>query len=39
VADVLHASGGKIVEEHNAVAAIEQAFGEMRADKASTASD
>jgi len=39
MADVFHAAGGKIVEKHDSVAAIEQAFREMRADEAGAAGD
>jgi hypothetical protein len=37
VADVVHASGGEIVEQHDIVAAVEQALCKMRADEAGTA--
>src|SRR5882672_3356839 len=37
--DVVHAAGGKIVEQHNAIAAIEQSFRKMRTDEASAASN
>ena len=39
VADVVHAAGGEIVEQHDVVAAIEQALRQMRADEAGTASN
>ena len=39
VADVVHAAGGEIVEQHDAIAAIEQALGQMRADEAGAAGD
>jgi hypothetical protein len=39
VADIVHAAGGKIVEQHDVVAALEQALRKMRADEAGTAGD
>jgi hypothetical protein len=39
MADVVHAAGGEIVEQHDVVAAIEQALCKMRADEAGTASN
>jgi len=39
MADVLHAAGGEIVEQHDVIAAIEEPLSEMRADKAGTSGD
>jgi hypothetical protein len=39
VADILHATGGKIVEEDDRVSALHEALGQMRSDKAGTAGD
>ena len=39
MADVLHAAGGKIVEQHDLIAAIKQALRKMRADEAGAASN
>lgn len=39
MADVLDAAGGEIVEQNDAVAAVEQAFREMRSDETGAARD
>src|SRR5882724_5560045 len=39
MADVFHAAGGEIVEQHDVIAAIQEPLSEMRADKAGTSGD
>ena len=39
MANIIHAASGKIIEEHDAIAAVEQALGEMRSDEAGAAGD
>jgi len=39
MADVFHAAGGEIVEQHDVIAAIEEPLSKMRADKAGTSGD
>jgi hypothetical protein len=39
VADIVHAAGGKIVEQDDTIAAVKQAFRKMRANEAGAASN
>src|SRR5262249_12484105 len=39
MADIFHAAGGKIVDQNNTIAAVEEPFRQMRPDEASAASD
>jgi hypothetical protein len=39
VTNIIHAAGGQIVEQHDAVAAIEKALREVRTDETRAASD